>query len=143
MKYHPDRNPNDKEAEEKFKEAAEAYEVLSDANKRARYDRFGHSGFTESDFSNYSINDILFNFLGDLGGFGFGGGGFNFGGGSGKYVNKGSNLRMRVKLSLQEINDGITKKSKSTDMSHVNIATAVAPATVHCRHVPYAKDVAP
>lgn len=112
LKYHPDRNPNDKEAEEKFKEAAEAYEVLSDANKRARYDRFGHSGFTESDFSNYSINDILFNFLGDFGGFGFGGGGFNFGGGSRKYVNKGSNLRMRVKLSLQEINDGITKKVK-------------------------------
>ena len=122
LQYHPDRNPGDKEAEEKFKEAAEAYGVLSDENKRARYDRYGHAGVSGQDFSGASMNDIFSQFgdiLGDLFGGGFGGGGFgfNFGGGFGgggpqRPVYRGSNLRLRVKLSLEEIATGVKKKVK-------------------------------
>ena len=122
LQYHPDRNPGDKEAEEKFKEAAEAYGVLSDENKRARYDRYGHAGVNGQDFSGASMNDIFSQFgdiLGDLFGGGFGGGfsGFNFGGGFGgggpqRPVYRGSNLRLRVKLSLEEIATGVKKKVK-------------------------------
>ena len=121
LQYHPDRNPGDKEAEEKFKEAAEAYGVLSDPDKRARYDRYGHAGVNGQDFSGASMNDIFSQFgdiLGDLFGGGFGGGGFgfNFGGGFGggqqKPVYRGSNLRVRVKLTLEEISTGVKKKIK-------------------------------
>lgn len=122
LQYHPDRNPGDKEAEEKFKEAAEAYGVLSDPDKRARYDRYGHAGVGGQDFSGASMNDIFSQFgdiLGDLFGGGFGGGGFgfNFGGGFGgggpqRPVYRGSNLRLRVKLSLEEIATGVKKKVK-------------------------------
>ena len=123
LQYHPDRNPGDKEAEEKFKEAAEAYGVLSDENKRARYDRYGHAGVNGQDFSGASMNDIFSQFgdiLGDLFGGGFGGGGFgfNFGGGgfgggsTQRPVYRGSNLRLRVKLSLEEIASGVKKKVK-------------------------------
>ena len=100
LQYHPDRNPGDKEAEEKFKEAAEAYGVLSDPDKRARYDRYGHAGVNGQDFSGASMNDIFSQFgdiLGDLfgGGFGFNfGGGFGGGGGQQKPVYRGSNLRL-------------------------------------------------
>ena len=117
LQYHPDRNPGDKEAEEKFKEAAEAYGVLSDPDKRARYDRFGHAGMSGQDFSGASMNDIFSQFgdiFGDL--FGGGGFGFNFGGGFGggqqKPVYRGSNLRLRVKLTLEEIATGVKKKVK-------------------------------
>lgn len=117
LQYHPDRNPGDKEAEEKFKEAAEAYGVLSDENKRARYDRYGHAGLNGQDFSGASMNDIFSQFgdiLGDLFGGGFG---FNFGGGFGsngpqRHVYRGSNLRLRVKLTLEEISTGVKKKVK-------------------------------
>ena len=126
LQYHPDRNPGDKEAEEKFKEAAEAYDVLSDPDKRARYDRYGHAGVNGQDFSGASVNDIFSQFgdiLGDLFGGGFGGGGgfgFNFGSGFGggfgggqqKPVYRGSNLRVRVKLTLEEISTGVKKKIK-------------------------------
>ena len=123
LQYHPDRNPGDKEAEEKFKEAAEAYGVLSDENKRARYDRYGHAGVSGQDFSGASMNDIFSQFgdiLGDLFGGGFGGGGFGFnfggggfgGGGPQRPVYRGSNLRLRVKLSLEEIATGVKKKVK-------------------------------
>ena len=126
LQYHPDRNPGDKEAEEKFKEAAEAYDVLSDPDKRARYDRYGHAGVNGQDFSGASVNDIFSKFgdiLGDLFGGGFGGGGgfgFNFGSGFGgsfgggqqKPVYRGSNLRVRVKLTLEEISTGVKKKIK-------------------------------
>ena len=126
LQYHPDRNPGDKEAEEKFKEAAEAYGVLSDPDKRARYDRYGHAGVNGQDFSGASVNDIFSQFgdiLGDLFGGGFGGGGgfgFNFGSGFGggfgggqqKPVYRGSNLRVRVKLTLEEISTGVKKKIK-------------------------------
>ncbi|MBQ6084475.1 MAG: molecular chaperone DnaJ [Bacteroidales bacterium] len=118
LQYHPDRNPGDKEAEEKFKEAAEAYGVLSDENKRARYDRYGHAGVSGQDFSGASMNDIFSQFgdifsdlFGGGGGFGFNFGGF--GGGSGQRpVYRGSNLRVRVKLTLDEISTGVKKKIK-------------------------------
>ena len=119
IKYHPDKNPGDKEAEEKFKEAAEAYDVLSNDDKRARYDRFGHAGmggaaggggFSGFSGGGFSMEDIFEQF-GDIFG-GFGGG---FGGGRssrGRTVNRGSDIRITVKLNLQEIAEGVTKKLK-------------------------------
>jgi molecular chaperone DnaJ len=118
IQYHPDKNPGDAEAEEKFKEAAEAYEVLSDQNKRSRYDQFGHAGVGGAagggGFGGGGMNmEDIFSQFGDIfgGHFGFGGG---FGGGSrrGRRVNRGSNLRVRVKLTLKEIAHGTEKKIK-------------------------------
>lgn len=115
IKYHPDKNPGDKESEEKFKEAAEAYEVLRDPQKRERYDRYGHAGVKggggSGDFG-MSMDDIFSNF-GDIFGGAFGG----FGGGFGsstrrRHVNRGSNLRVKVKLTLEEIANGVEKKLK-------------------------------
>jgi len=113
LKYHPDKNPGDKEAEDKFKEAAEAYEVLSNDEKRAKYDRFGHSAFDGANgFSGggMSMEDIFSHFGDIFGNFGFGG----FGGssGRGRRVNKGANLRVKVKLDLKEIMNGTSKKIK-------------------------------
>ena len=116
MKYHPDRNPDNKEAEEKFKEAAEAYEVLSDEQKRARYDRFGHAGMGQGGgfrSGGMTMEDIFSQF-GDI----FGGGGSPFesffgGGGRSRQRTRGqrgSNLRIKVKLTLEEIANGVTKK---------------------------------
>src|SRR5574344_1747891 len=100
IKYHPDKNPGDKEAEEKFKEAAEAYDILSDDTKRQRYDQFGHAGVGGNNGGGFSdVNDI-FSHFGDLFGDFFGGGG---GGGRRQTVRKGSNLRVRVRLNLSEI----------------------------------------
>ena len=121
VKYHPDKNPGDKEAEEKFKEAAEAYSILSDADKKARYDQFGHAGVDGAgpDFSGGfgNLNDILNDlfggaFGGGFGGFsGFGGG---FGGGRGgqrqQRVYRGRDIRVRVKLTLEEIAKGVEKE---------------------------------
>lgn len=115
LKFHPDRNPNNKEAEEKFKEAAEAYEVLSDKDKRARYDQFGHAamgGNGGGGFSGGGMNmEDIFSQFGDIFGdaFGFGGGGRSQGG---RRVQKGSNLRIKVKLTLEEIAHGVEKKIK-------------------------------
>jgi molecular chaperone DnaJ len=119
IQYHPDKNPGDAEAEEKFKEAAEAYEVLSDQNKRSRYDQFGHAGVGGAagggGFGGGGMNmEDIFSQFGDIfgGHFGFGGG---FGGGGsrrGRRVNRGSNLRVRVKLTLKEIAHGVEKKIK-------------------------------
>lgn len=117
MQFHPDKNPGDKSAEDKFKEAAEAYEVLSDVDKKAKYDRFGHAGMDQGGFGSGggSMEDIFNNF-GDI--FGNGGSPFDsfFGGGnSGRGRSrgqKGSNLRIKVKLTLEEIANGATKKIK-------------------------------
>lgn len=118
IKYHPDKNPGDNEAEEKFKEAAEAYEVLKDPQKRAQYDRFGHEGmrggFGGGAGGGMSMDDIFSQF-GDIFGGGAGGGSpFEsfFGGGGGRRQRKGSNLRIKLHLTLQEIADGVEKKIK-------------------------------
>ena len=117
LKYHPDKNPGDKEAEEKFKEAAEAYDVLSNEEKRHRYDQFGYAGVGGAGQGGFgggmSMDDIFSQFgdiFGSFGGFsGFGG----FGGGRGsRRVNRETNLRVKVKMSLQEIATGIEKKIK-------------------------------
>jgi molecular chaperone DnaJ len=118
LKFHPDKNPGDKKAEENFKEAAEAYEVLSNDEKKARYDRYGHAGMSGSGngFSGggMTMEDIFASF-GDIFGDAFGSFGA-FGGSrrSSRRVNKGSNLRVKVKLSLSEIAKGAEKKIKVT-----------------------------
>ena len=120
IKYHPDRNPDSKEAEEKFKEAAEAYDVLHDPQKRQQYDQFGFNapgaggfgGFGES--GGFSMDDI-FSMFGDVFGGHGGFGGFSGFGGEGSRQRpqyRGSDLRLKVKLSLQEIATGVTKKFK-------------------------------
>ena len=125
IKYHPDRNPGNKEAEEKFKEAAEAYDVLHDEQKRARYDQFGHEGLNGmgGGFSGGGMNmDDIFSMFGDIFGGRMGGGGFEFnfggfGGGGGRgrggqQVYRGSDLRLKVSLTLNEVAQGVTKKFK-------------------------------
>jgi len=116
LEYHPDKNPGNKEAEEKFKEAAEAYEVLSDENKKARYDQFGHAGVGGAAGGGFgggmTIEDIFTNF-GDIFGDVFGPfGGFGGSRRSSRRTNKGSNIRVKVKLNLEEVAHGVTKKIK-------------------------------
>ena len=115
MKYHPDRNPGDKEAEEKFKEAAEAYEVLSNPDKKARYDQFGHEGLRGASTGGFDASDLgsIFEHFGSIFGDMFGGGfGGGFGSQTGKRVRRGSDIRVNVKLTLSEIAKGCTKKLK-------------------------------
>ena len=114
IKYHPDRNPGDKEAEEKFKEAAEAYNILHDPQKRKQYDQFGFAGPMGGGFDGFSgasMNmDDIFSMFGDIfGGHGFGG----FGARTGRpKQHRGTDLRLKVRLSLEEISQGVTKKFK-------------------------------
>ncbi|WP_373521555.1 molecular chaperone DnaJ [Aquiflexum sp.] len=113
IQYHPDKNPDNPEAEEKFKEAAEAYEVLSNPDKRQRYDQFGHQGLGgNGGYSGGGMNmEDIFSQFGDI----FGGGGFEsfFGGGrGGRRTKKGTNLRVKLKLNLKEIANGVEKKIK-------------------------------
>lgn len=114
IEYHPDKNPGDKKAEENFKAAAEAYEVLSDPDKKARYDQFGHQAFDGSQgFGGGGMNmDDIFSQFGDIFGSAFGGGFGGFGGGGGQRRMKGSNLRIKVRLTLEEIANGVEKKVK-------------------------------
>ena len=116
LQYHPDRNPGDKEAEEKFKEAAEAYDVLSNPDKKARYDQFGMAGMDGAyGQGGMDMNDIFSQFgsiFGDLFGGGFRTGFSGFGGGGTRRVLRGSNLRIKVKLTLEEIDRGCEKKIK-------------------------------
>lgn len=122
MEYHPDRNPGNHEAEEKFKEAAEAYDVLSTPEKKSRYDQFGHAGMSGSGMGGgYSADfdlSSIFERFGDLFGGGFGGfSGFGGGGGSSRpRVRKGSNIRVTVKLTLEEIAKITEKKLKIKKM---------------------------
>ncbi|TDE06114.1 molecular chaperone DnaJ [Flavobacterium hiemivividum] len=118
IEYHPDKNPGDKSAEEKFKIAAEAYEILSDPNKKAKYDQMGHSAFDGSGgfgggggHAGMNMDDIFSQF-GDIFGSAFGGGGGFSSGGGGQRRTKGSNLRIKVKLTLEEIANGVEKKVK-------------------------------
>jgi molecular chaperone DnaJ len=119
IKFHPDKNPDDKSAEENFKKAAEAYEILSDENKRARYDQYGHAafenggagagGFGGGGFGGGGMNmEDIFSQFGDI----FGGGGFGGGGRSRTSRVKGSNMRIRVKVTLEDIANGVEKKVK-------------------------------
>lgn len=116
IKFHPDKNPDDKASEDKFKEAAEAYEVLGDPDKRSRYDQFGHDGLRNAGSGFHEMNmDDIFSQFGDIFGSAFGGfGGFGGGsrGGQRRKVNRGTNLRVKVKLTLEEIATGIEKKLK-------------------------------
>ncbi len=119
LQFHPDKNPNNKEAEEKFKEAAEAYEVLSNPEKKQRYDQFGHAGVGSAaggGFSGGGFHDIedIFASFGDIFGGHFGGFG-GFGGssrGGGRRVSRGSDLRVKVSLNLKEVIEGVEKKIK-------------------------------
>jgi molecular chaperone DnaJ len=122
MQFHPDRNPGDKASEEKFKEAAEAYEILNDADKKAQYDRFGHNAFSQGrgggGFSGSSMNmDDIFSQFGDIFGddaFGsfFGGGGRRGGSGGGGRGTRGSNLRVKLKMNFEEMANGANKTIK-------------------------------
>ena len=129
VKYHPDKNPGDKAAEEKFKAAAEAYDVLSTPEKKQRYDQYGHAGMggAAGGFGGGMNMEDIFNQFGDIFGGGFGG----FGGGSrGRRVIKGSNLRIRLSLNLKEVCDGVEKKIK---VSRLVVAGGVTYKTCsHC-----------
>lgn len=116
IQYHPDKNPDNKEAEEKFKEAAEAYEILSNPEKKQRYDQFGHAGVggaAGGGFGGGGMNmDDIFSQFGDIFGGAFGGGGGFGGQRGGRRVRKGSNLRIKVKLTLEDVVNGVQKKIK-------------------------------
>jgi len=129
LKYHPDKNPEDAQAEERFKEAAEAYQILQEDQKRAQYDRFGHEGMkggpAGGGFGGMNMDDIFSQF-GDI----FGGGGFS-GGGRGKRVVKGTNLRIRLSLNLKEIAEGVEKKIKVSRLVNADGVTYTTCNTCH------------
>ncbi len=137
IKYHPDKNPGDKEAEEKFKEAAEAYDVLSNEQKRQKYDRFGFQGVGGASGGGAGFSDLndIFSHFGDIfGDMGFGGFGGGFGGGGRRQaVRKGANLRVKVKLTLEEIVNGCDKTikiKKKVTCSSCNGSGAASPNDV-------------
>jgi len=144
IQFHPDKNPGDKASEEKFKEAAEAYEVLSDAQKKQRYDQYGHAGVGGASgnggFGGNMNMDDIFSHFGDIFGGHFGGFGGGFGGGQqrggGQRVRRGSDLRVKVKLTLAEIAVGVEKKikvKKQVSCSHCNGSGAAhGSATTTC-----------
>lgn len=132
IKYHPDKNPDDKAAEERFKEAAEAYDVLSSPEKKQRYDQFGHAGMSGAaggGFGGGMNMDDIFSQFGDI----FGGGGFSgFGGGGrgGRRVVKGTNLRIRLSLTLKEVAEGVEKQIKVSRL--VNAKGVTYKTCPHC-----------
>ena len=136
MKYHPDKNPGDKEAEERFKEASEAYEVLRDKEKRELYDRFGHEGLQGTGFRGFGGFEDIFSSFGDIfeDFFGFGGK---------RQRNRGrlgNNLRYDLELSLEEAFQEKKKRSSFTDGKNVRIARGqVSPLAMNLRFVPHAK----
>lgn len=141
IQYHPDKNPGDKEAEEKFKEAAEAYDVLSNKEKKARYDQFGHAGMGGSasggfdgGFGGFSMDDIFSRF-GDIFGGGFGGfGGFGGASQGGRRTSRGSDIRIRVRVSLKDVMNGVDKTVKINKMvscSHCGGRGAESEADIH------------
>ena len=132
IKFHPDKNPDDAEAEDKFKEAAEAYEILSNPEKRRRYDQFGHAGMNGGGGFGGGMNmDDIFSQFGDI----FGGGGSPFesffGGGGRRRQRRGSNLRIKLKLTLEEIADGVEKKIKVTRLVKADGVTFKTCSTCH------------
>ena len=134
IQYHPDKNPNNKAAEEKFKEAAEAYDVLSNPQKKQKYDQFGHAGMggaAGGGFGGGGMNmDDIFSQFGDI----FGGGGFGgFGGGGsrGRRVVKGTNLRIQLSLNLQEVAEGVEKKIKVSRLVNAEGVTYTTCNTCH------------
>ena len=137
VKYHPDKNPDNPAAEEKFKEAAEAYDVLSNTEKKQRYDQYGHAGMggaAGGGFGGGGMNmDDIFSQFGDI--FGGGGGGFGgFGGGGrgrGRRVVKGSNLRIRLSLNLKEVAEGVEKKIKVSRLVNSEGVTYTTCGTCH------------
>ena len=132
VKYHPDKNPDNPAAEEKFKEAAEAYDVLSNTEKKQRYDQYGHAGMggaAGGGFGGGGMNmDDIFSQFGDI----FGGGGFGGGGRQrGRRVVKGSNLRIRLSLNLKEVAEGIEKKIKVSRLVNAEGVTFTSCGTCH------------
>ena len=132
VKYHPDKNPDDKKAEEKFKEAAEAYDVLSSSEKRQRYDQFGHAGMSGAGAGGFgggmNMEDIFSQFGDIFGGGSFGG--FGGGGNRGRRVLKGTNLRIRLSLNLKEVAEGTEKKIKVNRL--VNAKGVTFKTCPHC-----------
>ena len=149
LKYHPDKNPGDKEAEEKFKEAAEAYDVLSNPDKRARYDQFGHAGMGggatgggTGGFGGFDINDIFSQFGDIFGDMGFGGG--RRSGRRASVQVRGSDLRIRVRVTLAEVVKGVEKtiridrKVSSKDTTYKTCPTCGGSGqTVHVQNTPF------
>ena len=133
IKYHPDKNPDNKTAEEKFKEAAEAYDVLSDPQKKQRYDQFGHAGMSGASggFGGGMNMDDIFSQFGDIFGGGGGGGFGGFGGGRGRRVVKGTNLRIRLSINLQEVSEGVEKKIKVSRLVNAEGVTYTSCGTCH------------
>jgi len=147
LKFHPDRNPGDSDAEDKFKEATEAYEVLKDSQKRQTYDQFGHEGLSGAQgfgggggFGGFDLSDALRAFMRDFGGGfsgGFGGGIFDefFGGGSSRdeRYNRGEDLRIRLELTLEEIYIGVEKHIKVKHLKSCDVCSGsgLAPGASH------------
>lgn len=131
LQHHPDKNPDDKAAEEKFKEAAEAYEVLSNPEKRQRYDQYGHAGLGGAAGGGGMNMDDIFSNFGDIFGNAFGGSFGGSRGGGGSRTVRGTNLRVKMKLTLEEIAEGVKKKIKVNKLVNADGVTYKNCTTCH------------